>query len=1413
MATEQITLTPEKWTNLNSSYIQQSWKDYRGPTQFNAFRYFAFRFYSEDQTGTLSNLRINYSFQSSNYFTGNIYFACGMPSVPSSSKWEQIGSYVVEGGGDRESGTVTYNQQITRADTPWFFVIFDSNHINYSEHAYIDITSIDATWTKPDKPNLTIEKIEPTTVNGNGKAQIYLGYTLNESIKVELTGKGEKLDGYLWESTSGSAVSENDVPYNIYNDLNGHYIGITAQNQWFATAGETGNSLTVTVSASSITDPSRKAATSKTFKVNRAQLDVTPTYPVESSTESTIKFRFNNRNNKTVYLTITDVDGNKLVERTNITNKISSEIYTGKYSTNEWFENVEGEQMSVNVLLEDSDGRTFVDKFTLKAGSGVKPKLKNCTVSNKYLSQYSSILKNAHYTKYVVNYSQVHIHAEVEDTLEVGIEQVEAKFNDEDVVLTNTSGNIYEGTTKKTISSTSGVTITITVIDKKNRTAKDTVVIQSTDIQALPALNLRQGTAQYMGDQLTIEPEGYVGGYKFKVTTNGSTLYDYTEYYWSGAYTTDTDYTVYFKNTNQAGATYINLQVYVIDMLDRSLQGGYTTYTFFAPKPIVNSFTCTHIPNSKMPDSGSPSKSDIVAGYSKFTFTVNVKWFCTPDSVTVKSSANDTYTLTQTGDFSPNSKSWPRTANYEFTMTDPIKPNYTTIKYTPTAKDSGTTTGSYSRNGETKATDKEKTFTIFNLKNLTISPSQQNVNAGDNAAFTVSNFVASYDYEFKAANVTKALASGKSKTTAQFTQECQASWFDTATGTTLSVTVNIKDALGRTATATVSIKLLQLVIQSITGSPFTLGSSTPITIKVEGTSGRAVTLTFTTPSKLSKSATIPAGSTSKDITPDKSWFDNDAKKSSITVTVTADNGSQYHPTKTFDVQFPELTLTVDRTSVYVGASFETLDNTIKYTVDNRYSETITLGFEYQQKAIKNTSYTFSADSYSLATPQFFDIIGSSVDALQKISVVPVAKDARGRVARAEAIEIKADSSLGLIFDQYAFEPINPNGIDPQFANRIISDISRLRIKFHLTRVSLSPIDKVYAVRLWNAETGAWTERYLMSSIGDGWYQFETTEPIHIDGETSPDHPGAILFRTEWNCKANDKRGLGIFMNPRTISTSYMYYHVPITNVTYRRCIKDGNSYIPDDSGEYCQVSCEYDFEGFWTQYSIYYKAVTKISFQRCRLEGDIDNPQYIPDSSGEYYEIASSYESEPVVFHIPIEEISFQRCSLSGNTYIPDESGKYYEIICAGLPYRLLEDAVEKTAVTAKNQGTINVQSTGYNQSFSPNFDQLQTTKGTHVFIISNRSMEHSYDITVTVSDLITSVPYTFYLSTAGVIMDFTNTSTGAGIGLGKVAEHGKMVEVSPDWTFQAANINVQVNGSMADLGTLLQQIKTKIGL
>ena len=147
---------------------------------------------------------------------------------------------------------------------------------------------------------------------------------------------------------------------------------------------------------------------------------------------------------------------------------------------------------------------------------------------------------------------------------------------------------------------------------------------------------------------------------------------------------------------------------------------------------------------------------------------------------------------------------------------------------------------------------------------------------------------------------------------------------------------------------------------------------------------------------------------------------------------------------------------------------------------------------------------------------------------------------------------------------------------------------------------------------------------------------------------------------------------------------------------------------------------------------------------------------------------------------------SYHRCQ---DDRTPDDSGSYCEMVVS-FAFSALQDLNGKdTAVV-----TTGVQDERTLATY--------TSRETYFFAADP---EHSYQIVISATDLLYSVSKTVVLSTAGVIMDFL--AGGKGIGLGKVAELQKCVEVNPEWKLKAATI--ELNGT--DLGTLLAQIQQRL--
>lgn len=190
-------------------------------------------------------------------------------------------------------------------------------------------------------------------------------------------------------------------------------------------------------------------------------------------------------------------------------------------------------------------------------------------------------------------------------------------------------------------------------------------------------------------------------------------------------------------------------------------------------------------------------------------------------------------------------------------------------------------------------------------------------------------------------------------------------------------------------------------------------------------------------------------------------------------------------------------------------------------------------------------------------------------------------------------------------------------------------------------------------------------------------------------------------------------------------------------------------------------------------------------------------------------------------YSLPKADIKYHRCNQDET---PNDAGEYCHV---AVDYQFTGFWNEQFPPDAYNEGRVEVtldSETQYKDlpfftwgahppDWEPPYPAIPDT-GTVEFTFDDVSMERTYDITITLSDLITSTTYTVRLSTAGVIMDFLRN--GKGLALGKVAEHQGMVEVNPEWVFQSEKMKVRVKDGtddkgMYDIGQLLCQILNRM--
>ena len=315
-----------------------------------------------------------------------------------------------------------------------------------------------------------------------------------------------------------------------------------------------------------------------------------------------------------------------------------------------------------------------------------------------------------------------------------------------------------------------------------------------------------------------------------------------------------------------------------------------------------------------------------------------------------------------------------------------------------------------------------------------------------------------------------------------------------------------------------------------------------------------------------------------------------------------------------------------------------------------------------------------------------------------------------------------------------------------------------------------------------------------------------------------------LTPISFDVTVKDERGLSDTM---WVGTAYAYpYNAPNASIGYHRCNQDGT---PNDSGGNCLLTCDFAFEGLWlntfpptrqnegyvTVSTSNYDETKEFDFAKRKKSQFTLEAGYGLNSSGEV--VSNPLRAATVV---PIEMPSewtgtpFFTVTFSGD-YVVDYAGFYGTelnrigtITSSGgggiapdiedlyISLRRANETAESDPVDIAEANVQVIWNLGNSED------------GSFEFLIPNMSIEQTYQITITLTDLITSTVYTVTLSTGYAIMDFYRG--GKGVAIGKVAEHSTMLEVNPDWELKAS---VKINGQLYDLATLLSQIKQQLGI
>lgn len=1274
MATKPITLIPGQYAFMDSDGTFTSWRSYSSQrVSLDRKRGCAFRFFI-NREATLSNIRVNYSI-SSQFVYGDIKIHATSSSVISKNNGSLIQSY--EGSGT-VTGSGSYSGTIDFDGSNYLYIIITA-YGGYDDVS-IDSLSVSATL-EADIPALTITGISPNPAIVSKNVTFSFGNRLGHDLTLELTSRG--------------------ITIATYNYIDEDEFTVTAESEWLSSDVET----EITAKATDSTDELFTREATAKFKIKAdpigVELTATPTY---SGPNSNITVTFNNRKGHSIYLTVQGAEkgsSNKktLVSRNNITSSIENEKYS-IIAADSWFTSINGSEMTVYLKFEDTvETREETPSFVLKAGDGTKPTIGDIELSSYiYPQSDADILEDAGYTGFVVGYSYIDINVRCKPVTDTSMSTVTAKFNSEDISLSYKSPDpldskwlIYTGTTTKKITSKSDLTIKITAVDSRERSGNKDAYIYANEITQLPNLNLQSGTAT-AGENLIINPSGYIKNYNVSVKTKGIEVASASAQ--NVPYTLATDYATFFILTGQANSIYVNLQVEITDALGRSITNS--SFTLKAPNPQIDSFSYTHIPDDRMPNDESkhPNQTDVVAGYSKIKLTANVVFYYTKDSVIAKDSAGNSYTLFE------------ETSGHYVSEEILVPLGYSSLYFTLTAKDKGKISNP-NRTGET--TGERQAITIYRLNDITLRCTNSPVDADTNAILTASNYVGAYRYTARVGNNT--ITPDEDITAGTFTIKVDTEWFTDETGSNITVYVNITDALGRTAKsdATFTARLNQF---TLTLSP--IGNITidgDVLISVSGSGSQDVTIVLTTPKNgqpyelASTTVTTASPATVRCL---QTWFTDHTEFDNIyqlPITVTASYAGR-SAKQDFKLVYPDLGLTLQKADSSGDTATEAkVGDSVIYNFANQKGESVNVHYYYSNISTPIRSLgPYSASSVTIATPQLFD--DANANTVQTMNVRVVISDKRGRTAQVDKFIVKASLSMSPTASGLIITPVN-DGVGESFSNAFIQNISKFTATVTVTPKTKATIKTAYIEFQ--------SKRYPMHSIGNNQFQCASDDLISSSGNVN------FWFN------ATDERGLSCMM---AVKIGVESYNVPAADIHYHRCDQDKSA---NDGGEYCLVTCNYDFTAVWT------KTTPAIARNQGEVSVSTDN---------------------------------------------------YAETI--ELPFR---------KVPALPPG------------IEPPYEEIPE-KGTLEFLIPGMSMERTYDITITLSDLITSTTYTVRLSTAGVIMDFLRD--GKGLALGKVAEHQGMVEVNPEWTFQSEKMKVRVKDGtddkgMYDVGQLLCQILNRM--
>ena len=575
-------------------------------------------------------------------------------------------------------------------------------------------------------------------------------------------------------------------------------------------------------------------------------------------------------------------------------------------------------------------------------------------------------------------------------------------------------------------------------------------------------------------------------------------------------------------------------------------------------------------------------------------------------------------------------------------------------------------------------------------------------------------------------------------------------WFESASTPTLTVYVTVEDVLGRTQTVSFTVRLNRFVLTLTPTGDIQIDGT--IQISVEGSGSQQVAIVLTTPKG---GETLELASTTATTTSPATVT---CPRTWFTDHSEFDNVYQLPVTVTASYAGRSTSQSFKLVYPALGLTLQKTDGSGDVATEAEVGENVLYGFTHQEGEDVSVHYYYS----NLTTP-------------------------------IRSLGPYSESSATIATPQL-FDDANANTVQTMKVSVVISDKRgrTARVDNFTVKVNelMHPYVSSFSVTPLNPSTIV--KEDLKNKFIENVSKFRVSIVFapQTKAAMKPESVYVVLCRGyEWNEDTGRREYEGVYgryqMKPVAGEINkYLFesdFTIPVFNkrfVVDKNGIMKGGSVLVIEAQDQRQMSAYLNRWMSWIgmQPDIYMYSLpraTDIHYHRC-------NQDETPNDAGEYCHVAIDYQFT-----------GFWNSLLPPTAY---NVGRVSATLDSETQY---EDLPFSTSGGEPNPQSPDVPDTG-----------------TVEFTFDDVSMERTYDITITLSDLITSTTYTVRLSTAGVIMDFLHD--GKGLALGKVAEHQGMVEVNPEWTFQSEKMKVRVKDGtddkgMYDIGQLLCQILNRM--